>query len=79
MTDQINAGIVRDLATGIAATAPKAFVLVISNPVNSTVPIVAEVFKKHNVFDPKRYLVFLLHLLTSIDTSTSKPLRCHYA
>ena len=51
---KINAGIVRDLATGIAKTAPKAFVLVISNPVNSTVPIVAEVFKKHGVFDPKR-------------------------
>jgi len=51
---KINAGIVRDLAIGIATTAPKAFVLVISNPVNSTVPIVAEVFKKHGVFDPKR-------------------------
>ncbi|KAI6112089.1 malate dehydrogenase [Pisolithus croceorrhizus] len=51
---KINAGIVRDLATAIATTAPKAFVLVISNPVNSTVPIVAEVFKQHNVFDPKR-------------------------
>ena len=51
---QINAGIVRDLATGIATVAPKAFVLVISNPVNSTVPIVAEVFKKHGVYDPKR-------------------------
>jgi len=51
---KINAGIVRDLATGIATAAPKAFVLVISNPVNSTVPIVAEVFKKHGVFDPKR-------------------------
>jgi malate dehydrogenase len=51
---KINAGIVRDLATGIALNAPKAFVLVISNPVNSTVPIVAEVFKKHGVFDSKR-------------------------
>jgi len=51
---KINAGIVRDLATGIATAAPKAFVLVISNPVNSTVPIVAEVLKKHGVFDPKR-------------------------
>ncbi|KAI9435829.1 NAD-malate dehydrogenase [Lactarius indigo] len=50
----INAGIVHDLAVGIATTAPKAFVLVISNPVNSTVPIVAEVFKKHGVFNPKR-------------------------
>jgi malate dehydrogenase len=54
LLDKINAGIVRDLATGIATTSPKAFVLVISNPVNSTVPIVAEVFKKHGVFDPKR-------------------------
>ncbi|KAH9476944.1 Malate dehydrogenase, mitochondrial [Psilocybe cubensis] len=50
----INAGIVKDLATGIATTAPKAFVLVISNPVNSTVPIVAEVFKKFGTYDPKR-------------------------
>lgn len=52
---QINAGIVRDLAIAIATTAPKAFVLVISNPVNSTVPIVAEIFKQHDVFDPKKY------------------------
>jgi malate dehydrogenase len=53
---KINAGIVRELATGIATTCPKAFILVISNPVNSTVPIVAEVLKQHNVFDPKRYV-----------------------
>jgi malate dehydrogenase len=46
---------VRDLATGIAKSAPKAFVLVISNPVNSTVPIVSEILKKHGVYDPKRY------------------------
>jgi len=51
---KINAGIVKGLAEGIAQTAPKAFVLVISNPVNSTLPIVAEVFKKLGVFDPKR-------------------------
>ena len=51
---QINAGIVRDLATGVATTAPKAFVLVISNPVNSTVPIVAATLEKLGVFDPRR-------------------------
>ncbi|KAI9509893.1 NAD-malate dehydrogenase [Russula earlei] len=51
---KINAGIVHDLAQGIAATAPDAFVLVISNPVNSTVPIVAEVYKKLGKFNPKR-------------------------
>lgn len=50
----INAGIVRDLIAGVAETCPKAFVLVISNPVNSTVPIAAEVLKKASVFDPKR-------------------------
>ncbi|KAG1807827.1 lactate/malate dehydrogenase [Suillus subaureus] len=64
----INAGIVRDLATGIATTAPKAFVLVISNPVNSTVPIVAEVFKKHGVFDPKR--IFGVTTLDVVRAST---------
>jgi len=65
---KINAGIVRDLATGVATTAPKAFVLVISNPVNSTVPIVAEVFKKHGVFDPKR--IFGVTTLDVVRAST---------
>ncbi|CAG79526.2 YALI0E14190p [Yarrowia lipolytica CLIB122] len=51
---KINAGIVRDLVTGVAQYAPDAFVLIISNPVNSTVPIAAEVLKKHNVFNPKK-------------------------
>jgi len=51
---KINAGIVRSLATAIAQFAPQAFILVISNPVNSTVPIVAEVLKRHGVFDPRR-------------------------
>ncbi|KAK9476166.1 lactate/malate dehydrogenase [Lipomyces japonicus] len=50
----INAGIVRDLVTGIAQYAPTAFVLVISNPVNSTVPIAVEVLKKHGVFNPAK-------------------------
>ena len=49
-----NASIVRDLAAAVAKNAPDVHILVISNPVNSTVPIVAEVFKKHGVFDPKR-------------------------
>ncbi|GAA5919088.1 hypothetical protein JCM6882_004888 [Rhodosporidiobolus microsporus] len=50
----INAGIVRDLAQGVAEFCPKAFVLIISNPVNSTVPIAAEVLKAAGVFDAKR-------------------------
>ncbi|KAI9844099.1 MAG: hypothetical protein M1837_005813 [Sclerophora amabilis] len=51
---KINAGIVRDLVKGCAEHCPKAFILVISNPVNSTVPIAAEVLKGAGVFDPKR-------------------------
>ncbi len=49
-----NASIVRDLAKAVAESAPEAKVLVISNPVNSTVPIVREVFKARGVYDPKR-------------------------
>lgn len=51
---KINAGIVRDLVQGVAEFSPKAFILVISNPVNSTVPIAAEVMKKAGKFDAKR-------------------------
>ncbi|TFL05618.1 lactate/malate dehydrogenase [Pterulicium gracile] len=49
-----NASIVRDLASAVAASAPDAHILVISNPVNSTVPIVAATLEKAGVFDPKR-------------------------
>jgi malate dehydrogenase len=49
-----NASIVRDLAKAAAQFAPKANILVISNPVNSTVPIVAEVFNAAGVYNPKR-------------------------
>lgn len=51
---KINAGIVRDLVKGVAEHCPKAFVLIISNPVNSTVPIAAEVLKGAGKFDPTR-------------------------
>lgn len=51
---KINAGIVKTLIEGVAQYCPKAFVLIISNPVNSTVPIAAEVLKAAGVFDPKR-------------------------
>jgi len=64
----INAGIIRDLATGVAKYAPNAFVLVISNPVNSTVPIVTEVFKKNGVYDPKK--IFGVTTLDIVRAST---------
>ncbi|KAF4743098.1 hypothetical protein FOZ63_016708, partial [Perkinsus olseni] len=43
---KINAGIVRGLATAAAKYAPKATLCIVSNPVNSTVPIAAEIYKK---------------------------------
>lgn len=50
----INAGIVKGLIEACAKYCPKASILVISNPVNSTVPIAAEVLKKAGVFNPKK-------------------------
>ncbi|KCV68155.1 malate dehydrogenase, NAD-dependent [Fonticula alba] len=51
---RVNAGIVKGLAEAAAEHCPDAHLLVISNPVNSTVPIVAEVLKKAGVYSPKR-------------------------
>lgn len=52
----VNATIVADLATAVAKVCPKALVAIISNPVNSTVPIAAEILKRHNVYDASRVL-----------------------
>jgi malate dehydrogenase len=49
-----NAHIIRDLIQAIADFCPKAHICIISNPVNSTIPIAAEVLKKNSVYDPKR-------------------------
>lgn len=49
----INAGIVAGLIQGISEVCPDAMVCIISNPVNSTVPIAAEVLKKNKVYNPK--------------------------
>ena len=51
---KINAGIVRDLVKGVAEYCPNAFILVISNPVNSTVPIAAEVMKQAGKFNAQK-------------------------
>jgi len=50
----INAGIVKSVCEVIAKACPCAIVNIISNPVNSTVPIAAETFKKLGVYDPRR-------------------------
>jgi malate dehydrogenase len=50
----INAGVVKTLAEAIVEQCPKALVGIITNPVNTTVAIAAEVFKKAGTYDAKR-------------------------
>ncbi|OOF38392.1 malate dehydrogenase [Rodentibacter mrazii] len=50
----INAGIVRSLIEKVAAVCPKACVGIITNPVNTTVAIAAEVLKKAGVYDKRK-------------------------
>jgi len=63
----INAGIVKNLIEGCADACPKAAILVISNPVNSTVPIAAAVLNKKGVYDPKK-----LFGVTTLDVSRAR-------
>ncbi|KAJ9690648.1 hypothetical protein PVL29_013022 [Vitis rotundifolia] len=63
----INAGIVKSLCTAIAKYCPNALVNMISNPVNSTVPIAAEVFKKAGTYDEKK-----LFGVTTLDVVRAK-------
>lgn len=49
-----NAGIVKTLVEACGDFCPDAVLAIISNPVNSTVPIAAEVLKKKGVYDPKK-------------------------
>jgi len=51
---EINAGIVKTLVTACGEHCPNAVINIISNPVNSTVPIAAEVLKAKGVYDPKK-------------------------
>ena len=49
-----NASIVAGLAKAAAQACPEAHLCIISNPVNSTVPIVAETLKAAGTYDPRR-------------------------
>mmetsp|Transcript_43574 Transcript_43574/g.105660 ORF Transcript_43574/g.105660 Transcript_43574/m.105660 type:complete len:358 (+) Transcript_43574:267-1340(+) len=49
-----NAGIVKGLVEACADFCPEAVLAIISNPVNSTVPIAAEVLKKKGVYNPNK-------------------------
>merc|ERR1711862_187166 len=48
-----NASIVATIAAAAAKVCPNAMIAIISNPVNSTVPIASEMFKKAGVYNPK--------------------------
>ena len=50
----INAGIVKNLVSVCADTCPKALIGIITNPVNTTVAIAAEVLKQKGVYNPAR-------------------------
>ena len=50
----VNAGIVKSLAEKIAVVCPEACVGIITNPVNTTVAIAAEVLKKAGVYDKRK-------------------------
>ncbi|AUI66159.1 MULTISPECIES: malate dehydrogenase [Glaesserella] len=63
----INAGIVRNLIEKVAVACPTACVGIITNPVNTTVAIAAEVLKKAGVYDKRK-----LFGVTSLDVLRSE-------
>jgi malate dehydrogenase len=62
-----NASIVQALARAVGDNCPGASVLIISNPVNSTVPIFAETLKAQGVYDPSR-----LYGVTTLDVQRAR-------
>jgi len=50
----VNANIVKTIAEACSEACPDAMLCIISNPVNSTVPIIAETLKKNGTYNPKR-------------------------
>lgn len=50
----VNAGIIRNLTQQIAETCPQALIGIITNPVNSTVAIAADVLKQAGFYDKNR-------------------------
>jgi len=49
-----NASIVATLCQAAAKVCPEAMIAIISNPVNSTVPIASEIYKKAGVYNPNK-------------------------
>lgn len=51
---KFNASVIQSLIEHCARCCPKALIGIITNPVNSTVPIAAEVLKRAGVYDPRK-------------------------
>ena len=62
-----NAGIVKNLVAAGAKACPNACYAIITNPVNSTVPIAAETLKQAGVYDPRKVFG-----VTTLDVIRSK-------
>ncbi|MFU2314874.1 malate dehydrogenase [Rahnella sp. PCH160] len=64
----VNAGIVRNLIQQVATTCPQALIGIITNPVNTTVAIAAEVLKNAGVYDKNK--LFGVTTLDAIRSNT---------
>ncbi|KAG7417674.1 malate dehydrogenase [Fusarium oxysporum f. sp. rapae] len=67
-----NASIIRDIFTQVAKTCPEAISCIITNPVNSTVPVAAETLHAAGVFDPAR-----LFGVTTLDVVRASTFAAH--
>ncbi|KAF4538229.1 malate dehydrogenase [Lasiodiplodia theobromae] len=78
-----NANVISELLSGVAKFCPTAFVAIITNPVNSTLPIAVEVLKKAGVYNPRKVFgvttldvvrasTFLAHILSEQDPQKFK-------
>ena len=65
---KFNARIVEAIARDAAQLCPNAMICIVSNPVNSLVPIFSEVFKKQGCYDPRR--VFGINTLDCVRSRT---------
>jgi malate dehydrogenase len=69
---QTNASIIHDIFAEIAQTCPQATCCVVTNPVNSTLPVAAETLRKADVFDATR-----LFGVTTLDVVRASTFAAH--
>lgn len=63
-----NADIIRGFTTAMIRAAPRAMLCIVTNPVNSVVPVAAGILDRANCYDPRK--VFGITTLDSVRTST---------